>query len=110
MIARIFYELEAMTAQVERIADDWTNKVDHGHLWPAKLVAVKHRSVEGAFKVADLALEVSGGRGMFRGDELERLYRDARCGRFHPANPMVVHEVMGKCALDVLTNDGPRWG
>ena len=110
MIARIFYELEAMTAQVERIADDWTNKVDHGHLWPAKLVAVKHRSVEGAFKVADLALEVSGGRGMFRGDELERLYRDARCGRFHPANPMVVHEVMGKCALGVLADDGPRWG
>jgi alkylation response protein AidB-like acyl-CoA dehydrogenase len=110
MIARIFYELEAMTAQVERIADDWTNKVDHGHLWPAKLVAVKHRCVEGAFKVADLALEVSGGRGMFRGDELERLYRDARCGRFHPANPMVVHEVMGKCALGVLADDGPRWG
>lgn len=99
-----------MTAQVERIADDWTNKVDHGHLWPAKLVAVKHRCVEGAFKVADLALEVSGGRGMFRGDELERLYRDARCGRFHPANPMVVHEVMGKCALGVLADDGPRWG
>jgi hypothetical protein len=47
---------------------------------------------------------------MFRGDELERLYRDARCGRFHPANPMVVHEVMGKCALGVLADDGPRWG
>ena len=110
IIARIFYELEGMIPQVERIADDWTNKVDHGHLWPAKLVAVKHRCVEGAFKVADLALEVSGGRGMFRGDELERLYRDARCGRFHPANPMVVHEVMGKCALDVLADEGPRWG
>jgi alkylation response protein AidB-like acyl-CoA dehydrogenase len=109
-VARIFYELEGMIPQVERIADDWVNKVDHGHLWPAKLVAVKHRCVEGAFKVVDLALEVSGGRGMFRGDELERLYRDARCGRFHPANPMVVHEVMGKCALDVLTDDGPRWG
>jgi alkylation response protein AidB-like acyl-CoA dehydrogenase len=109
-VARIFYELEGMIPQVERIADDWANKVDHGHLWPAKLVAVKHRCVEGAFKVADLALEVSGGRGMFRGDELERLYRDARCGRFHPANPMVVHEVMGKCALGVLADDGPRWG
>jgi alkylation response protein AidB-like acyl-CoA dehydrogenase len=109
-IARIFFELEAMIPQVERIADDWTKNVNHAHLWPAKLVAVKHRCVEGAFKVADLALEVSGGRGMFRGDELERLYRDARCGRFHPANPMVVHEVMGKCALGVLADEGPRWG
>jgi len=110
VIARIFLELEGMIPQVERIADDWTKNVDHGHLWPAKLVAVKHRCVEGAFKVADLALEVSGGRGMSRGDELERLYRDARCGRFHPANPMVAHEVMGKCALGVLADDGPRWG
>jgi alkylation response protein AidB-like acyl-CoA dehydrogenase len=108
--ARIFFELEAMIPQVERIADDWTNNRDHGELWPAKLVAAKHRCVEGAFKVADMALEISGGRGMFRGDELERLYRDARCGRFHPANPMVVHEVMGKCALGVLADDGPRWG
>ena len=109
-VAQIFYELEAMIAQVERVADDWASNVDHGHIWPAKLVAAKHRCVDGAVKVVDLALEVSGGRGMFRGDELERLYRDARCGRFHPANPMVVYEVMGKCTLDVLADDGLRWG
>jgi alkylation response protein AidB-like acyl-CoA dehydrogenase len=53
---------------------------------------------------------VSGGRGMFRGDELERIYRDARCGRFHPANGMTVHEVVGKTALGVLGEAGPRWG
>jgi len=53
---------------------------------------------------------VSGGRGMFKGDELERLYRDARCGRFHPANAMTVHEVVGKSALGVLGEAGPRWG
>ena len=29
IVAQVFYELEAMTAQVERIADDWTNNVDH---------------------------------------------------------------------------------
>jgi alkylation response protein AidB-like acyl-CoA dehydrogenase len=109
-IADIFMELESMVPQVDRAADDWTNGVDHGGLWPAKLVAAKHRCVQGAFRVADLALEVSGGRGMFRGDELERLYRDARCGRFHPANPMVVYEVVGKCALGILAEPGPRWG
>jgi alkylation response protein AidB-like acyl-CoA dehydrogenase len=109
-IAEIFMEIEGMIPQVDRAADDWINGVEHGDLWPAKLVAAKHRCVQGAFRVADLALEVSGGRGMFKGDELERLYRDARCGRFHPANPMVVHEVVGKCALGVLTEAGPRWG
>jgi hypothetical protein len=61
--------------------------------------------------VVDLALEVSGGRGMFKGGEfkggeLERRYRDVRCGRFRPANAMTVHEVVGKAALAVLGEAG----
>jgi hypothetical protein len=35
---------------------------------------------------------------------------DARCGRFHPANAMTVHEVVGKSALSILGEPGPRWG
>ncbi len=73
-------------------------------------VAAKYHCVEGAFRAVDLAMDVSGGRGMFKGDELERLYRDARCGRFHPANAMTVHEVVGKSALGVLGEPGSRWG
>jgi alkylation response protein AidB-like acyl-CoA dehydrogenase len=110
MIADIVIALEAMIPHADRIAEDWTNGVDHGVMWPAKLVAVKYHCVEAAFRAVDLAMDVSGGRGMFRGDELERLYRDARCGRFHPANAMVVHEVVGKSALGVLGEAGPRWG
>ena len=109
-IADIVIELDGMIAHADRIADDWTNGVDHGDLWPAKLVAAKYHCVEGAFRAVDLAMDVSGGRGMFKGDELERLYRDARCGRFHPANAMTVHEVVGKSALGVLGEAGPRWG
>jgi alkylation response protein AidB-like acyl-CoA dehydrogenase len=109
-IADIVIELDGMIAHADRIADDWTNGVDHGALWPAKLVAAKYHCVEGAFRAVDLAMDVSGGRGMFKGDELERLYRDARCGRFHPANAMTVHEVVGKSALGVLGEPGPRWG
>lgn len=109
-IAEMMIELEGMIPHADRIADDWSNGVDHGGMWPAKLVAVKYRCVEGAFRVVDLAMDVSGGRGMFRGDELERIYRDARCGRFHPANAMTVHEVVGKSALGILGEPGPRWG
>jgi alkylation response protein AidB-like acyl-CoA dehydrogenase len=72
-------------------------------------VAVKHRCTEGAKKVVDLALTVSGGGGMFKRNELERLYRDVRCGGFHPANSSLVHELVGKTALGVLGEE-PRWG
>jgi len=109
-IADIVILVEAIIPHAERIAEDWTNGVDHGAMWPPKLVAAKYHCVEGAFRAVDLAMDVSGGRGMFRDDELERLYRDARCGRFHPANAMVVHEVIGKSALGVLGEAGPRWG
>jgi alkylation response protein AidB-like acyl-CoA dehydrogenase len=109
-IAEIVIELEGMIAHADRIANDWTNGVDHGAMWPAKLVAAKYHCVEGAFRAVDRAMDVSGGRGMFKGDELERIYRDARCGRFHPANAMTVHEVVGKSALGVLGEVGPRWG
>jgi alkylation response protein AidB-like acyl-CoA dehydrogenase len=109
-VAEIVLEIEKMLPHVERIAEEWSNGVDHGALWPAKLVAVKHHCVESAFRVVDLAMDVVGGRGMFKGDELERLYRDVRCGRFHPANSMVVHEVIGKSALGVLGEEGLRWG
>lgn len=110
MAALMTLELEAMVPHVERIADDWVNGVDHGPQWPMKLVAVKYRCVEGAKKVVDLAMDMSGGTGMFKRNELERLYRDVRCGGFHPANSSLVHELVGKSALGVLGEPGPRWG
>jgi alkylation response protein AidB-like acyl-CoA dehydrogenase len=109
-IADIVLELEAMAPHAERIVQDWSDGVDHGHDWAAKLVAVKQRCTEGAQKVVDLALQLTGGRGMFKGQELERLYRDVRCGGFHPAGPALVHEVVGQTALGVLGEPGPRWG
>src|SRR6185312_5361064 len=35
MIADIVIELEGMIAHADRIADDWTNGVDHGDMWAA---------------------------------------------------------------------------
>ena len=109
-MAQASLELEAMAPHVERIAQDWSNGVDHGGLWPAKLVATKYHCVEGAKRVVDLAMDVSGGTGMFKRNELERLYRDVRCGGFHPANSSLVHEIVGKTTLGVLGEPGPRWG
>ena len=102
--------LEAAGAQVDRVAQDWSTGVDHGAQWPMKLVAAKHNAVEAAKKVVDLAMAVSGGGGMFKTNELERLYRDARCGGFHPANTLLVHEIVGKTVLGIDLGEQPRWG
>jgi alkylation response protein AidB-like acyl-CoA dehydrogenase len=109
-IAQAALVLESMGPYVDRIADDWSNGVDHGHGWPMKIVAVKHHCVEGAWKIVDLAMDLSGGGGMFKRNELERLFRDARCGRFHPANANLVHEVVAKTSLGIDLGEQPRWG
>jgi alkylation response protein AidB-like acyl-CoA dehydrogenase len=108
-VAEMVLLLEAVRAHIDRIAQDWSEGVDHGHDWPAKLVGAKYHCVEAAKQVVDRALDASGGTGMFKRSELERLYRDVRCGGFHPANRFLVHEIVGKSALGVLA-DSPRWG
>ena len=109
-VAEMVMELEAIGAQLETVARDWSTGVDHGMAWPIKIVAAKYRAVEGAWQVVDRALEVSGGFGMFKKSELERLFRDARAGRFHPANSSLTHEVVGKLALGINPDEMPRWG
>jgi alkylation response protein AidB-like acyl-CoA dehydrogenase len=84
------------------------SRQSYGDLWPAKLVSAKYRAVEGAKRIVDLAMDVSGGTGMFKKNELERLYRDVRCGGFHPANSAIAHEVVGKSALGLL-GEAVRW-
>jgi alkylation response protein AidB-like acyl-CoA dehydrogenase len=107
-IAEMFLELDAATATLDRFVDDLVAGVDHGATWVPKLYATKWRAVEAAKRVVDIALDVTGGAGMFRGNELERLYRDVRCGGFHPGNDALTHEVVGKSVLGILTEQ-PRW-
>lgn len=109
-VAQMAMELEAMEPHIEKLASDWSEKVDHGALWPAKICAAKYRCVEGAWKVVDTAMEISGGFGMFRKSELERLFRDARAGRFHPSNSALTTEFVAKTMLEINPDEAPRWG
>jgi alkylation response protein AidB-like acyl-CoA dehydrogenase len=109
-VADMVVELEAIHALVESVTGDWAGGIDHGAAWPIKLVSMKYRTVESAWRIADTALEVSGGFGMFKKSEMERLFRDARCGRFHPANASLTHELLGKLALGINPDEAPRWG
>ena len=108
-VAQMVMELEAMGPMLERTTEDWSQGVQHPD-WPIKLIATKYRVVEGAWRIADLALDLSGGFGMFKRSELERLFRDARAGRFHPANSALSHEFVAKVALGISPDEMPRWG
>jgi alkylation response protein AidB-like acyl-CoA dehydrogenase len=108
-IADMVMGLEAIGGHIESVTQDWSNGVQHPD-WPIKIVAAKYNAVETAWKIADRALEVSGGFGMFKKSEMERLFRDARAGRFHPANSSLAHELIGKLALGINPDDPQRWG
>ena len=110
MIAEAALAMDPIGPLLERVTEDWSNGVDHGATWPARIVSAKHHAVEAAWKIVDRAMEVSGGAGMFRRNEMEPLFRDARCGRFHPANTFLTHEIVAKTTLGIDLGEQPRWG
>lgn len=109
-IAEMAIELESIGAHLESITQDWSNLANHGAHWPAKIFAAKYRAVEGAWKVVDRGLDIMGGHGIFRSAGYERLVRDARLGRIHPANSFLTHEIVAKTALGIDLDEQPRWG
>ncbi|MCA1586200.1 MAG: acyl-CoA/acyl-ACP dehydrogenase [Acidobacteria bacterium] len=108
-VAEIVMELEALGPYLDSVVRDWDAGAEYGHAWVIKIVSAKHQAVEAAWRIADRALDLSGGFGMFKKSELERLFRDARAGRFHPANGMLTHELVGKLTLGVDLAAAPRW-
>ena len=109
-VADMVMELEAIGPHLDRVAQDWSDGVDHGPNWFVKLISAKYRAVEGAWRVVDTAMDLSGGAGIFRKSEIERLWRDARLGRVHPTNSMLSHEFVAKTVLGINPDDAPRWG
>jgi alkylation response protein AidB-like acyl-CoA dehydrogenase len=107
-IAEMYLALDPARAVVDRLIADWGAGVDHGAMWGPQIVSAKWNAVEAAKRVVDIALDVTGGGGMVRGNELERLYRDVRCGGFHPANDALSHELVAKTLL-AIDPAGPRW-
>lgn len=64
-----------------------------------------------AATVASAMLEMSGTSATRRGNPLERLYRDARCGALQPATSSVCADWLGMRALGVddIKSEIPRW-
>ena len=109
-VADIALDLESMGPHLDTVADEWSRGVNYGVGWAIKILAAKYHAVEAAWRIADKAMELSGGLGMFKKNEMERLFRDARAGRFHPGNSALVHELVGKLTLGISPDEQPRWG
>jgi alkylation response protein AidB-like acyl-CoA dehydrogenase len=109
-VAEMRIHLEAMTAHLDRVCDDWAAGIDHGMDWPAKIVACKYDVVNRAWSVVDTALDLTGGAGIFKRSRFEQLFRDARLGRIHPGNTLLTHELVGKLSLGINPDEQPRWG
>jgi alkylation response protein AidB-like acyl-CoA dehydrogenase len=67
-------------------------------------------AVEGAWRVVDTALALAGGCGICKQAGLERLFRDARMERIHPANAFLTREFVAKTVLGINIDEKPRWG
>jgi len=109
-VAEMRMALEAVDGYLGSVCDDWSAGADHGADWPLKIVSAKHFAVTRAFEVVDTALDLTGGSGLFKRSRIEQLFRDVRLGRIHPANRLLVYEIVGKSALGVDLDEMPRWG
>lgn len=99
------------TTRAERVAGGYcfTGRKSFDSLSPV-IVSAKYRAVEGAWRAVDRALEAGGGFGVFKASGVERLVRDARLGRIHPANAFVTHKWVAKTAFGIDMDEPPRWG
>ncbi len=109
-VAEMVMEMEAIQPHIEKIAQDWSEGVDHGPAWGLKIIAAKYRAVNGAWRVIEKCLDLQGGFAIFKQAGVERIWRDARLGLIHPANTALSHEFVGKTALGINPDEQPRWG
>ncbi|ACQ80998.1 Acyl-CoA dehydrogenase type 2 domain protein [Beutenbergia cavernae DSM 12333] len=90
---------DALAPQIEALARDVDDLVDHGDQWFRLLAGLKVRVTEAARVVVDEAIRVAGGGSYFNGSELSRLYRDVLAGMFHPSDDESAHGTVANAVL-----------
>lgn len=97
---------EVARAAAKRVDDAPGDPETNRWVWRSKLLAG-----ETAMAVAASVLEACGTGATRRGNALERLYRDARCGSLQPATSDVCADWLGAAALGLDPEQGPiaRW-
>ncbi len=98
-IAEIALLMQRLEAHLERVASDWSDGVDHGDQWPARFVGAKEATAQTTRRVVELSTLIVGGGWLFKGHELERIFRDAPGVSHHPAQTSLAHSVLALTAL-----------
>ncbi len=118
VLADLAMDLHSAEALIESYTADWTAQLSDFEHWTPdtwghfawRSVSVKHQATHAAFRAVDAAIDLAGGYGVSRSGDLERLFRDARMGKIHPANFAVTREFISKTLLGIDLDARPRWG
>jgi alkylation response protein AidB-like acyl-CoA dehydrogenase len=70
---------------------------------PARLSVGKIAATEAAVAITDKAMRLTGGGAIRRGQPLERVFRDARAGIYHPLAGDAVYDLLGRLRLGVVS-------
>ncbi|MDQ2661351.1 MAG: acyl-CoA/acyl-ACP dehydrogenase [Actinomycetota bacterium] len=90
-IADAALALDPLRPELETLAREVDELVDHGADWFRLLTGAKHRATEAARVVVDHAMRSAGGGGYRNSSELARLQRDVLAGIYHPSDTESVH-------------------
>ncbi|QHS10295.1 acyl-CoA dehydrogenase family protein [Sinimarinibacterium sp. NLF-5-8] len=69
---------------------------------PARISIAQRAATEAAVKVSDIAMRLVGGSAIRRGQPLERTFRDARAGIYHPLPGITIFDLLGRAELGLL--------
>jgi len=97
MIADSATDLEAARGLVYRAA--WLQDVDPAGRHTAAISMAKLFATEAAGRVADRCVQILGGRGVMRGEVVERVYRDVRALRIYEGTSEIQRIVIAREVL-----------
>jgi alkylation response protein AidB-like acyl-CoA dehydrogenase len=104
-LGRMYVERQACERLIENTCLQLIEQRDAGMQTYARvgwLDVVKVKVTESAIESADLGMRLVGGMTFRRGNLLERMYRDARSGPFHPLTTEQTYDLLGRFELGLM--------
>jgi len=91
--------LDGARAMLQDTARAWTERPDLRPVLGPRVAAAKYLCTNGACTASEKALRVAGGFSLTRDFAVERYFRDARAGLFHPPQDDLATAFVGRAAL-----------